>query len=224
MVTLTVIGVCALAYIAQLADDAVTNDFAFAPFLAWSEPWRALTAAFLHSPSSPLHILVNMFFLWQLGSYLEALLGRARYAALYLTSALGGAVAVVLLAQPPDRALTDPSELEVYQSWFTGVVGASGAVFGLFATVFIVNRRLGRSSGPFYVTLLLNAVLGFVYPQISWQGHLGGLVTGGAIAALLTTFGRRDLRRWQWPAIAAVVVVLVALLVLKLLPVPVGYR
>ena len=71
----------------------------------WAEPWRAVTAAFLHLPEMPLHLGVNMLVLWQIGPYLEGLLGRARFLALYLISAIGGSAGVLLRAPPPPPPL-----------------------------------------------------------------------------------------------------------------------
>jgi membrane associated rhomboid family serine protease len=69
------------------------------------------------------------------------------------------------------------------QSWKTGTLGASGGLFGLFAAMFIVNRRLGGQTAQILVLIVLNLVLTFTIPNISWQGHLGGLVLGAAVTA-----------------------------------------
>ena len=129
-----------------------------------------------------MHIVFNMLALWMVGGqYLEPLLGRLRYAALYLISAIGGSVVFLLLAQPP----TGPVELDDLGSWGTAAVGASGAVFGLFGALLVLNRKLGRSSAGMYATIVINAVIGFVVPGIAWQAHLGGLLTGAAVAAVI---------------------------------------
>lgn len=169
VVTLTLIGLCVLSYVLQLADSRWTVQWAFAPFLGESEPWRFLTSAFLHAPRQPLHIVFNMVALWSVGPFLEASLGRWRFTALYVLSALGGSVMFLLLASP------DAS------SWYTGLYGASGAVFGLFGAVLVVLRRVGRSAGSMLGVLAVNAVLGFVLPGVAWQAHLGGLLVGLAL-------------------------------------------
>ena len=71
---------------------------AFVPALAQSEPWRFLTSAFAHGGIT--HIAFNMYALWVMGSYLEPMLGRARFVAIYLLSALGGSVMYLLLSTP----------------------------------------------------------------------------------------------------------------------------
>ena len=87
-------------------------------------------------------------------------------------------------------------------------MGASGAVFGLFGALLVLNRKLGRSSAGMYATVLINAVIGFVVPGIAWQAHLGGFLTGAAVAAVIAVTSSRDKRRWQWPGIAVVAVLL----------------
>ncbi len=57
-------------------------------------------------------------------------------------------------------------------------LGASGAVFGLFGLILVVLRRLGRNATAIVVVVAINGVLGFVIPNIAWQAHLGGLLTG----------------------------------------------
>ncbi|WP_256793160.1 rhomboid family intramembrane serine protease [Terrabacter sp. Ter38] len=221
VVTYTIIAVCAVAYLAQRANPSVTANFAFAPVVGWTEPWRFVTAAFLHSPSTIFHILLNMFALWSLGQYLEPMLGRARFAALYLISGIGGQVAVTLLAGSPTipglRAGLD-------DAWLTPVVGASGAIFGLFGALLVLNRHLGRSSAAMYATIAINAAFGFFYPGISWQAHLGGLVTGVVCAGVIVVFRRQGVRHLVWAALSAVLVLLVAITVVKYLTVPEAIR
>ena len=211
IVTLTLIAMCVVIYLGQRVNDQVTFELMFVPLLAESEPWRFLTAAFAHSPGSLMHIMFNMFALWITGQYLEPLLGRVKFLVLYLVSALGGSVGFLLLAQLPEQ-LGQPS------GWTTPTVGASGAVFGLFAAVLVLNRHLGRETGGIIGVFLINGVLGFVLPNIAWQAHLGGAVTGAAVALLLaltapagrTTTETALRRRWFWPGVLGILVVLAA--------------
>jgi len=217
VVTYTIIGICAVVYLAQRANPSVTQNFAFAPFLGWTEPWRFVTAAFLHSPQTIFHILLNMFALWSLGQYLEPMLGRARFAALYLISGIGGQVAVTLMAGSPTIA---GLRAGLDDAWLTPVVGASGAIFGLFGALLVLNRHLGRSSAAMYATIAINAAFGFFYPGISWQAHLGGLVTGIICAGVIVAFRRQGVRHLVWAALGAALVLLVAVTVAKYLTVP----
>ena len=105
--------------------------------------------------------------------------------------------------------------------WFRATVGASGAVFALFGALFVLQRRLGRSTNGLLILIGINFVFPFFYPNISWQGHLGGLVTGLLAGAVFAYLGRRpelgkpgDFSR-HWLGLAAVAVGLVALAVLK---------
>jgi membrane associated rhomboid family serine protease len=201
VVTLTIIAICAAVWLLQMASPAFSNALEFWPPAAKSEPWRFLTSAFEHSPGQVLHILFNMYALWILGQYLEPMLGRFRFAILYLVSAIGGSVGYLWLTS----AQLDPASGSYY---WAPVVGASGAVFGLFGALLVLNRHLGRSSGPIIGVLAINAVLGFVVPGIAWQAHLGGFLTGAALAAVITSTAPQNRRRLQLPALVAVLVLL----------------
>jgi membrane associated rhomboid family serine protease len=127
--------------------------------------WRLITGGFLHS--GILHIGFNMYILYWLGTMLEPSLGHARFVALYFASLLAGSFGALLL---------DPNAV---------TVGASGAVFGLMGAAFVLQRARGidpmqSGIGP---VILINLVLGFVIPNVSVGGHLGGLV-GGVLCAL----------------------------------------
>lgn len=212
VVTYSLIGICVAVFVLQWVSDAVTQDFAFAPYLGWTEPWRFVTALFLHSPRSLMHIGFNMYALYILGTYLEPMLGRARFLAVYLISGLAGQVAVVLFAGSPDN-----------RAWFTGVVGASGAIFGLFGALIVLNRHLNRSVAGIYGIVAINAVLGFLIPNIAWQAHLGGLVAGFAGAGVLV-MARRRRASLAWPGLVALLVVVAFLGVMKYLSLPAPLR
>jgi membrane associated rhomboid family serine protease len=204
VVTQAIIGLCVLLYVAQLAPGAgVTAALELAPGRVAQEPWRLLTSAFLHSPSLILHIVFNMLALYQVGPWLEQALGRARFAALYLVSALGGSVGYLLLG------VRSGFPLELQPS----VVGASGAVFGLFGALLVLTRSLGRRDQALLGTIAINFVLGVLIPNVAWQGHLGGLVTGAVAAVIIARApaARRAVVSWVGlAAIAGVLVVVVA--------------
>ena len=171
LVTKGLVIACVTIYLVQMALPSLGAQFAFVPAVASSQPWRFMTTAFLHA--SLMHLAFNMWALWVLGSALEPILGRWRFAALCALSALGGSTMIYWLASP-----TAPA------SWLTSTVGASGAVFGLFAALFIIQRRFGRDTSAIVGLLVLNLAISFIGANISWQGHLGGLVTGAIVAAL----------------------------------------
>lgn len=133
--------------------------------VAEGEYYRLLTSMFLHVGT--LHILFNMWALYVIGAPLEAMLGRTRFVTLYFLSGLGGSALVYLLT---------PSNLPT--------LGASGAIFGLFGALFVLGRRLRFDIRPIGVIIIANLVLTFTLSNISWQGHVGGLVSGAALAAV----------------------------------------
>lgn len=207
VVTQVLVALCVGVYLLQLAPGLdITQRFAFAPVVAESEPWRFVTAAFLHQTGFLPHILFNMLILWQLGPVLEQQLGRARFLALYLLSAVGGSVGYLALADPTDLG-----------SWRTAVVGASGAVFGLFGALMVLNRRMGTDNRGILTLIGINAVIGFVPGlNIAWQAHLGGLLTGALAAAVLLYAPRARRSLVQGTGLLGVFLVLVAISLYKL--------
>ena len=172
VVTYTIIAVCALLFLGQYVSGGLVERWLmYTPVTSVAMPWTFLTSGFLHG--NVMHILFNMYALWAVGQFLEQKLGHVRYAALFLVSVLGGHVAVFLLASPFSEA------------WVTGTVGASGGVFGIFAATFIVQRRMGVQAGSMLVLIALNVGISFLVPTISWQGHLGGMIAGGAVAGAM---------------------------------------
>jgi membrane associated rhomboid family serine protease len=165
------------------------------------EWWRLITNAFLHAPPpSFFHILFNMWALYAIGPELERRLGSVRFATLYLLAALGGSVAIYL--------------------WGTEAVGASGAIYGLFGAMFVVARKLGYDARGVLWLIAINVVITFVVPGISWQGHLGGLITGALVAAGLAYAPARNRAVVQFATAATVLIALI--LLVTMLP-PYGY-
>jgi membrane associated rhomboid family serine protease len=212
IVTKVIIGICVAVWIGQLVWPRVTAEMQFVPVLGDTEPWRFLTAAFVHAPSVQdfWHIGFNMYALWIIGQYLEPLLGRTRYVAIYLISAVGGSVGYELLASTPN-SIADYART----GWFTPTVGASGAIFGLFLVLFILNRHLGRATGGILVLLVINAVIGYTIPSVAWQAHLGGAVTGALCALVVTAAASPGRRVWQWAGLTGVLALVVVLAMVR---------
>ncbi|MFC4018627.1 rhomboid family intramembrane serine protease [Micromonospora sp. GCM10011542] len=163
--------------------------------IADGDYYRLLTAMFLHY--GVIHLLLNMWALWVLGRSLEANLGPLRFAALYLVAGFGGNVAAYL-----------------FSAQNAATAGASTAIFGLFAALIIIERKMGRDISQVLPILVINLVFTLTVPGISIPGHLGGLVVGGAMALVLAYAprGRRTLVQFGGGA-----VILLALLGLVLL-------
>ena len=202
VVTNTIIGLTVVSFLLQLLIGAPYEQFGyFVPVLGDSEPWRFITTAFLHV--GVWHIVLNMYALYLVGPTLETVLGRARFITMYVLAAIGGSVAVLLFADPTGR------------SWLTPVAGASGAIFGLFGALALTMRRMKRSDSQILVIIGINVVLGFVIQGVSWQGHLGGLVVGSALAAIYLFAPRKQRTLWAVGGSVLMAVVLVALTVAK---------
>ena len=124
------------------------------------EWWRIITGGFLHA--GMLHLMMNMVFIWILGSQLEPVLGRARFAALYFVCLLCGSLGSLIVA---------PN---------TPVVGASGAAFGLLGAAIVMarRRRVDIWSSGLMPALVINLVMTFLVPGIAIGGHIGGVLGG----------------------------------------------
>ena len=131
--------------------------------------WRIVSSAFLHG--SVIHIGVNMYALYIVGSDVERLMGPVRYVALYAIAMVGSGLAVVFF---------DPAVV---------TLGASGAIFGLFGALVGIGLSL-LPRGMTIVTqslpvIVLNLAIGFAVPGISNTAHIGGLVAGFVAGWLL---------------------------------------
>jgi membrane associated rhomboid family serine protease len=164
--------------------------------VAAGEWYRLVTAMFLHY--GLVHLLLNMWALWAIGRTLEAVLGPLRFLALYLIAGLGGSVAAYLFSAP--NATT---------------VGASGAIFGLFAGIFVVLRRLGRDTSAIVPILVINLIFTFTVSGISKAGHLGGLFVGALMALVLAYAPRMRRSTFQVVGGALIVLALIGLVLIR---------
>jgi membrane associated rhomboid family serine protease len=204
-VTWTLMAVNILLYLVQLARPSLASDWwmlGYAQYypggpmhgVAAGEWYRLITSAFLPGSGSLgiLDIAFNMWALYIVGPGLEQLLGRVRFLAIYLLSAVGGSVLFYYLAPQNVPAL-----------------GASGAIFGLFGAWFVASRKLRIDSRGIVLLIALNLGLSFVYRStIAWQDHVGGLVVGAVVMAAYAYAPRKNRAAIQ---VGATVVVAVAL-------------
>ncbi|MBI5770254.1 MAG: rhomboid family intramembrane serine protease [Verrucomicrobia bacterium] len=169
------------------------------------EWWRLLTSMFMHYGA--MHLLLNMWALFQAGQLLERLQGRAFYAFNYLASGVAGGL----------LSLVWHGQKAVWSA------GASGAVFGVYGMMLgfvlkekhaiprIVFKPLQNSAVSFGA---YNLLFGLVYPGIDNAAHVGGFVAGiglGWLTAMpIDREKRRQLWRGKFGAAAAAVAMLVA--------------
>lgn len=135
--------------------------------------WRLASAGFLHADL--LHLAVNLFALWNLGTLVEGLWGTRRFLVIYAAALVCGNVASLATT-------------------VTVSVGASGAVFGLFGALvvfatrhrrLIVPRARNRLLANLAIVLGVNVALGITVPFIDNAAHAGGFVAGIAAALVL---------------------------------------
>ena len=190
-VTRAILITCISIFVLSLLLGSFALAFGMIPVaIAQGEWWRLLTSTLLHG--SILHLLFNMYALYWLGPQLERSLGNVRFAALYILSALGGSVA---------------------SYWFSDLrtvsVGASGAIFGLITATIVIGREMRTDVSQLVVLLGLNVVIGFLQSGIDWRAHVGGAVTGAAIAFIYTKGNRLNRDRIHRAGLAGIFVFLV---------------
>lgn len=149
------------------------------PAVAQGELWRLVTVTLLHGDPDPdafaftlLHLGLNMYALYLVGPIVERLYGSTRLVAFYLVAAIGGSLATFAFGDAPLGT------------------GASGAIFGLFGTVFAATRlhlplldaQSRRMASQVGSLIVLNIVIGFSQGFVDNVAHIGGLVTGGLLA------------------------------------------
>jgi membrane associated rhomboid family serine protease len=167
-VTVSLIMINLVVWLLQvIPGSTLTSTLLYAPLLTVVEPWRMITAGFVHSPDNVWHILLNAYSIYIFGRVIEPMLGSIRFLVLYLVSIFGGSAMVLWLSEP-----------------VVPVVGASGAFFGLMGAYLIMLRAIGDNSGLLVGLIAVNLAFGFLVPGISWQGHLGGLLAGMAVTAV----------------------------------------
>mgnify|MGYP000893712334 CR=1 FL=1 len=195
---LTPRGVC-LAGVGQQYFPGLTNaaSCALEPGASWvpgvadGAVWQVITSAFVHIES--LHLALNMISLLILGPPVERILGRRRFLAVYLVSALTGSAMVMWFSQPT-----------------TATLGASGALWGVMGAVLLMSRRLGGNTRAVLIMLAANLAYTFLASGISWQGHIGGLL-GGLATTGVFLMGTRTIReRWAWPGVGLLLVLTLA--------------
>jgi membrane associated rhomboid family serine protease len=168
----------------------------FLPGVADGAWWQLMTSAFTHVEI--LHIGFNMLALWFLGPQLEAAIGRTRFLALYLLSALAGSTAVYWLT--PEYQAT---------------LGASGAVFGLMGALLVLALKVGANPQQLLLWIGINVVFTLTGANISWQGHLGGFIGGVLIAVILAWSPRVHRAVWQTAGMSAFGLALVVAIVVR---------
>lgn len=170
--------------LSESVDDQLILEFGLIPVAYTGQPggdWLSLVVApftyqFLHG--GWVHLGVNMLSLAAFGAPVERLLGVRRFVAFYLSAGLAAALVHVLSF--PDSA--DP------------VVGASGAISGIFGAVLVLLRRVGRMSSLLPIAgvwIALNVFFGIFGgtpgaggQPVAWTAHIGGFIYGLAAIRL----------------------------------------
>ena len=224
VVTYALMGLIVIVYAGQwLSQGALTSAWVLNPKVVGAEPWRLITSAFLHSPGTIIHILFNLYALYVFGPALESFLGKARFLALYVTSALGGSLGVLALYAL--AIATHGGSIDATGGFLApgSALGASGAIFGLLGAYLPLRRAIGVNVTMLLIVLGINVALGFVASGIAWEAHLGGLLVGVAMGSVFARTRRPAQRRAQVAMIGGLVVGLLVVFLLMVAGAPVLY-
>ena len=142
------------------------------------EYWRLLTAMFLHGDGTiggaALHLTLNLWALYQLGTLYELMFGTRRFLVIYFLAGIAASLT----------------------SFFNGSVsvGASGAIFGIIGAFVISvwrsprwrHERMARSIvRQLIFWVIANTVIALKVPKIDIAAHFGGLIAGFILGALM---------------------------------------
>ena len=177
----------------QVCEILTNGDGVWHPGVADGAWWQLITSTFTHIEIW--HLAMNMFALFIFGPALEAIVGRARFLAIYLVSGLAGSVMVLWLSGES-----------------SSTVGASGALFGLLGALLVTATKARLNTQWLMQNLALGVVITVVgWRMISWQGHLGGFLGGAAAAAIVAYAPKAHRTLVQWSGIGLLTVLLLAL-------------
>jgi rhomboid protease GluP len=165
------------------------------PLIIKGQYWRFITPLFLHV--GIIHLGFNSYALYQLGTVIETIYGRAKYVALFMLSGISGSIMSFMFT----RAVS---------------AGASGAIFGLLGSLLYYGRkRPGLFKKGFTANIIsiiaINLVIGLTYPGIDNYAHIGGLIGGYAVSVILGAYRKMpERKRYAYLATFVMLLVLVA--------------
>jgi rhomboid protease GluP len=184
VVTRTIVAINACVFVAMGASGVSWADPSYQDIVRWGgdfspltmsgEWWRLFTSTFVHI--GIVHIVLNMWCLWDLGPILERLMG---WKAFLVTYAVTGIAA---------------SEASLAWTPMGGGAGASGAIFGVAGAFFsflllkkapisaAFAKRLRKSLSAF---IFYNLFFGVVALRVNNAAHFGGLVAGLILGAVI---------------------------------------
>jgi rhomboid protease GluP len=141
------------------------------PGVSTGQWYRIFTVALVHA--GWMHLIFNMLALYSIGESVERFVGATRFVIIFIFSLVTASLSSVYLGPHNQYA-----------------VGASGAIFGLFAALIVIGKKAGANYQNVIGIVIVNLIITFVVPGIDWHAHLGGLVGGFVITYALMFFKR----------------------------------
>jgi membrane associated rhomboid family serine protease len=148
------------------------------PALLSQQPWTIISSMFVHGGF--FHIIVNMIALYFLGSFLIRAAGEKSFLAVFFLGGLAGNALYFLLGYLVFRGLIPPN----FGHPFIPGIGASGGIFALAGALAIMVPRVPvfilfiPVPMPLWVATIILVIISFLFSEIAWQAHIGGLLLG----------------------------------------------
>jgi len=155
----------AILFIATSIEPELIDKLGLRRVIFGEEPWRIITSLFIHE--GIWHILFNMIMLHFFGTYLSRLIGENKFLIIYFLGGLLGNAFYMLLGDP-----------------IATLIGASGSVFALGGALAVLRPNLKvvifpiPAPIPLWIAIAGIFLLSFLFQNVAWQAHLGGLLLG----------------------------------------------
>jgi membrane associated rhomboid family serine protease len=182
-----IIGINIVVFILEFIVPSLVDNLALQLGTFSQQPWTIVTSMFVHSPYDITHILFNMIALFFFGTFLVQLVGSSRFLIVYFIAGIVGNLVYLLFVY-----------LRITPDF--GVIGASGAIFGLGGVLVVLAPRLrvyifGLIPVPLWIAVIGGFLIVFLpfFSGVAWQAHLGGLATG----LLAGLYFRNEAKRYR---------------------------
>lgn len=164
-----VIWLCMILYLNRFSDVKLLEVGGLVHFnVVHGEWYRLISSMFLHFNFE--HILMNMLSLFIFGKIVESIIGSWRMPIIYIISGLYG------------------NFVSLSFNTTTISVGASGAIFGLIGSIFVImylSKNFNKKMiGQLLIALVVLIVFSLFMSNINIMAHLGGFISGVLITLI----------------------------------------
>lgn len=189
---MSLVSICIAVFVVQVLLGVSATSPASQDLLVWGanhvlltlehDWWRTISAVFIHI--GLMHLMFNTYALYLFGQVCEKIFGAWYYLGLFLLAGIGGN-----LLNNAYTLYNLSHTSSINQAYMPVSAGASGGIMGLGGALFVLALLKVRIGGmvihfkTIATIMLINLGFGFAVPGIDNAAHIGGMLTGGALAA-----------------------------------------